>query len=272
MSIVLFDITALLYLVSTFIYIAYLISHRTKLAAYGRYVLSAGFVLHTVVMIHRLILVGTTPATSFHESLTFFAWFVVGVYLFVYYKYKLSVLGAFVTPFAFIFMVTASLMPREIIPMAPGLKSYWLPFHITIAFLGNAFFAVACFMAIMYIIQDRYLKRRKLKGLYFLLPSLEVLDEMGYRFVTYGFTLLTLAMITGAIWSEYALGSYWEWKHRQIFSLVVWLLYAALLHGRLTSGWRGRKAAVLSCVAFCLLISSYVIINVLAGGAHGLLR
>jgi cytochrome c-type biogenesis protein CcsB len=152
------------------------------------------------------------------------------------------------------------------------LESYWLPVHVMLAFMGNAFFALAFFIGVMYIIQDRYLKSRKLKGLYFILPSLDMLDELNYKCLQYGFPLLTLAIISGAIWSEYALGSYWQWKHRQVWSLITWFLYAALLHGRLTAGWRGRRAAYLSGVAFVVLVGSYLIINLLSGGAHGLAR
>ena len=110
-----------------------------------------------------------------------------------------------------------------------------------LAFLGNAFFALAFFLGIMYVIQDKYLKSRKLKGLYFILPSLDTLDELNYKCLQYGFPLLTAAIITGAIWSEYATGNYWQWKHRQVWSLITWFLYAALLHGRLTAGWRGKE-------------------------------
>ena len=187
-------------------------------------------------------------------------------------RYKQRVLGAFVSPFALLLLITASLLPKEIIPLAPVLESYWLPVHVILAFMGNAFFALAFFLGVMYIIQDRYLKSRKLKGLYFILPSLETLDELNYKCLQYGFPLLTIAMITGAIWSEYAVGAYWDWQPRQIWSLITWFLYAALLHGRLTAGWRGRKAAMLSGAAFMVLIGSFLIINFVSGGAHGLLR
>ncbi|MBI5233873.1 MAG: cytochrome c biogenesis protein CcsA, partial [Deltaproteobacteria bacterium] len=109
------------------------------------------------------------------------------------------------------------------------------------------------------------------KGLYFILPSLDVLDELNYKCLTYGFTLLTLAIITGAMWSERAMGSYWLWQPRQIWSLITWFLYAALLHGRLVSGWRGKKAALFSAGAFIVLIGSFFIINFISGGAHGYL-
>ncbi len=272
MSLIFFYITVAVYIVSTVLYFGYLTTHRERLLDFGKYALIGAFSVNTITILGRWMEAGRTPAASFHESLILFAWVTVGLYFVILYKYRLSVLGAFVAPFSLMLILTASFMPKEIVPLAPVLESYWLPFHILLAFLGNASFALAFFFALMYLIQNHYLKSRKLGGTYFLLPSLEVLDEVGYRCISYGFTLLTLAMITGAIWSEYATGNYWEWKHRQIFSLIEWLLYAALLHGRLTVGWRGRKAALLSTAAFCVMICSYFIINILAGGAHGLLR
>jgi cytochrome c-type biogenesis protein CcsB len=265
-------ITAALYLVSTLVFIAYLVTHKDSCAKAGKYILFAGLSAHTAVILLRWVEGGRFPATSLHESLALFAWFVILVYAVVTVKYKMTVLGAFAAPFALFLILTASLLPMEIVPLAPVLTSYWLPVHVTLAILGNAFFALACLLGIMYLIQDHYLKSRKLGGLYFVLPSLEVLDELNYRFLTYGFPLLTLGIITGAVWSEYSFGTYWQWQHRQVWSLITWFLYAALLHGRLTTGWRGRKSALYSVLAFLILLGSSFIIYTLLGEGHGLLR
>jgi cytochrome c-type biogenesis protein CcsB len=272
LSRILFHITAGVYLASTAIYIAYLVSHREGFLSAGRNLLFAGFAAHTLTVIGRWGAAGSTPATTFHDSLTFFAWITVAVYTALWYKYRLSVLGAFVSPFALLLIISASLLPKEIIPLAPILKSWWLPVHIILAFLGNAFFAMAFLFGIMYLIQEHYLKSRKVGGLYFLLPSLEVLDELNYKCLTYGFPLLTVAIFTGAFWSEYALGTYWLWQPRQIWSLITWCLYAALLHGRLTTGWRGRKAAIFSSFAFGVLLGSFLLLNLTLGEGHGLLK
>ncbi|HCY19828.1 MAG TPA: c-type cytochrome biogenesis protein CcsB, partial [Deltaproteobacteria bacterium] len=148
----------------------------------------------------------------------------------------------------------------------------WLPIHVSLAFLGNGFFAMTFLLGIMYLIQEHYLKSRKVGGLYFLLPSLDILDELSYKCLTYGFPLLTIAMITGAIWAEYVWGSYWSWEPRQTWSLITWFLYAALLHGRLTVGWRGRKAAIYSIVSFLILVGSFAMIKIFSWGAHAVFK
>lgn len=270
MSEIFFHITAVVYLVATFIYTAYLIARKDNLLTAAQGVLVAGFAFHTATIVARWVAAGRTPATSLHESLSLFSWITVALFLVLLVKYRQRVLGAFVAPFALALIITASLLPKEIIPLSPVLESYWLPVHVILAFLGNAFFAMAFFLGVMYVIQERYLKSRKLKGLYFILPSLEMLDELNYKCLQYGFPLLTVAIITGAIWSEYSIGSYWVWKPRQIWSMITWFLYAALLHGRLTAGWRGKKAAIFSGVAFMILIGSFIVINLVSGGAHGL--
>lgn len=260
----------MVYLVATCVYTAYLFARKDNLISIAQGALVAGFATHTATILSRWFEAGHTPATNLHESLTFFSWVIIGLYLFLLIKYRQKVLGAFVSPFALMLIITASLLPKEIMPLAPVLESYWLPVHVIIAFLGNAFFALAFFLGIMYIIQERYLKSRKLRGLYFILPSLDVIDELNYRCLQFGFVFLSVAIITGAVWSEYAIGSYWNWQPRQIWSIITWFLYAALLHGRLTAGWRGRKAAIFSGVAFVTLIGSFIIINLVSGGAHGL--
>lgn len=265
-------ITAALYAIATVIYTAYLFTRKDGTVIVARNIFLAAFASHTVTFISRWFEAGRTPATSLHESLTFFSWLVALLYVVILLKYKQKALGAFVTPFVLFLLITASFLPKEIIPLPPVLESYWLPVHVALAFLGNAFFAVAFFLGIMYVIQERYLKSRKLRGLYFVLPSLDMIDELNYKCLQYGFALLTIVIITGAIWSEHALGSFWLWRPRQIWSLITWFLYAALLHGRITSGWRGKKAAILSGVAFIVLLGSFILINLVAGGAHGLSR
>jgi cytochrome c-type biogenesis protein CcsB len=265
-----FDITASAYLIATLVYALYLLRHKEGLMVVAQSILVAGFVSHTATIVGRWVMTGRTPATNLHESLTLFSWVLIAIYLLMAIRYKQRVLGAFVAPFALMLLLTASLLPSEIIPLAPVLKSYWLPVHVILAFMGNAFFAMAFFLSIMYIIQNRYLKKRKLKGLYYVLPSLDTLDQFNYRCLQLGFPLLTLAIISGAIWSEYSIGAYWDWKPRQVWSLITWFLYAALLHGRLTVGWRGKKAAILSVIAFMILIGSFFVINFMLGGAHGL--
>ncbi|CAG0962493.1 partial Cytochrome c biogenesis protein CcsA, partial [Anaerolineae bacterium] len=157
MSEIFFHITAAVYLLATIVYSTYLFVRKDKLLAAAQWVMVAGFAFHTATIAMRWIAAGRTPATSFHESLTFFSWITVALFLLLVVKYRQRVLGAFVAPFALLLVITASLLPAEIVPLSPVLESYWLPVHVMLAFLGNAFFAMAFFLGVMYVIQDKYL-------------------------------------------------------------------------------------------------------------------
>lgn len=266
----LFYITAVLYVASTLSYIVYLSTHRNMASQIGLYLIYGGFVFHTLTVGSQWLETGIIPVLTLSGSLTLFSWLTIATYLSLIRKYSLPVLGAFIMPLTLLFFAGAMFLPSKTPVVSDIFGSYWFDVHIILAFTGNAFFALAFIFALMYLIQEKYLKSRKLGGMYFLLPPLDVLDELNYRCLCYGFPLLTFAIITGAIWSHLTFGIYWMWKHRQIFSLVVWLLYAVLLHGRITVGWRGKRAALLSVSAFVVLIASYLIINIILGSGHGL--
>jgi cytochrome c-type biogenesis protein CcsB len=165
-------------------------------------------------------------------------------------------------------MLFALALPKEIVPLAPVLKSFWHPFHVIFAFLGNASFSLAFCCGIMYLIQEHQLKTKKVGAITQRLPSLKILDDLNYQSLTFGFPLLTLGIITGAIWAEYAWGRYWGWDPKETWSLITWFLYAALLHQRLTVGWRGRKAAIMAIVGFLAVLFTFLGVNLILPGLH----
>lgn len=222
-----------------------------------------GFLAHTASIIFRFIEAGHLPITTMHEAASFFSWCVVLIFFFLEYRYKLDLLGPFTMPVVFILMLSSSVLPREIKPLSPALQSYWLGIHTFLAFLGNAAFAMACGIGIMYLIQERNVKSKHLGGLFQRLPSLQMLDEVNYRLITIGFPLLTLTIITGAVWSQSAWGSYWRWDPREVWSLIAWFIYALMLHARLTMGWRGRKAAIVSVIGFIIVFFTFFAVTFL---------
>src|SRR3990172_5663312 len=250
MHTVLLKVTALFYLVGALAYLHFIFTLNERSPKLGRMLLLIGVVLHGAGFVARYFVAGYTPITSLFESLTFFAFAIVAVFLAFELRYNLRVLGAFVAP------------------LAPALNSYWLPVHVILHFFGNAVCVVAFGAAIMYLLMEKELKTKKMGAIFKRLPSLDVLDDINYRCLTIGFPLLTLWIITGSIWAEYAWGSYWSWDPKEVWSLITWLLYAALLHGRLTVGWRGRKAAILAIVGFGAVLFTFLGVNLLLPGLH----
>jgi cytochrome c-type biogenesis protein CcsB len=171
-------------------------------------------------------------------------------------------------PVVFILMLSSSMLPRKIEPLSPVLQSYWLGIHTVFAFIGDAAFAMAFGIGLMYLIQEHYVKSKHLGGLFRRLPSLQILDEINYRLITIGFPFLTLAIITGALWAESAWGSYWRWDPKEVWSLITWFIYALVLHVRLTVGWRGKRAAILSIIGFCVVLFTFFGVNLLLKGLH----
>jgi cytochrome c-type biogenesis protein CcsB len=268
MNVYFFKLASLFYLLGTLAYLAYILFLKEALSKLAITTVCIGFATHTLALIIRYAEAGHTPVTNLHESLSFFAWMIIGVLLISNLKYKIKVLGAFLSPIALIIMFFAYALPKEIVPLAPVLKSFWHPFHVIFAFLGNAFFALAFCCGIMYLVQEHQLKSKRMGAITQRLPSLQVLDDLNYQSLTYGFPLLTLGIITGAIWAEYAWGRYWNWDPKETWSLITWLLYAALLHQRLTVGWRGRKAALMAIAGFFAVLFTFLGVNLLLKGLH----
>jgi len=268
MHVTLLKVTTFFYLVGALLYLYYVIALHERGARLGRMFLLIGVILHAIGFVWRYVTAGYTPITNLFESLQFFALAIVAVFLVVELRYNLRVLGAFVAPLAFVFSIFAAFMEGEVGQLAPALNSYWLPIHVILLFIGDAVFAVAFAAGIMYLLQEKEVKRKRLGALFKRLPSLDVLDDINYKCLTVGFPLLTLGIITGSIWAEYAWGSYWSWDPKETWSLITWLFYAALLHGRLTVGWRGRKAAILAIVGFCAVLFTFLGVNLLLPGLH----
>ena len=136
------------------------------------------------------------------------------------------------------------------------------------AFVSYATFSIAFVAAVIYLIQRHFLKKKKLGALFQKLPSLDTLDDINYRCLTIGFPLLTVAIITGAIWAEKAWGTYWSWDPKETWSLITWFIYAALLHSRITTGWRGKRAALLSIAGFLIMLFTFIGVNMWLPGLH----
>ncbi|MBN1254227.1 MAG: c-type cytochrome biogenesis protein CcsB [Deltaproteobacteria bacterium] len=268
MNVIFFQITLLFYVCGTIAYLIYLVSFHRKVAWVGRMLLSVGFIAHCLTFFLRYIEAGHTPVINLYESLSFFAWLVVGLYLLLRFRYKVEVLGAFVSPLALLLVIWAATLPKEILSLPPILKSWWFPIHVTFAFLGYAAFTLAFCAGVVYLIQERLVKTKNIGTFLERLPSLEVLDKISYRALTIGFPLLTIGIITGAAWAEYAWGAYWSGDQKETWSLITWLLYAALLHQRLMVGWRGKKAAIMAIVGFGAVLFTFLGVNLLMEGHH----
>jgi cytochrome c-type biogenesis protein CcsB len=257
-----------------FCFLAYLISLVTGRQTFGRvatYVTIAGFAGHTAGIGFRWVEsynlgIGHAPLSNLYESLIFFSWAIILLYLLVEKRTGNKSLGAFVTPLAFLSLAYASFsgnIKDGIQPLVPALQSNWLTAHVITCFFGYAAFALSFGMSIMYFVKMSEQPDNK-NGLLRVIPGLNVLDELSYQMVVIGFLLLTLGIITGSVWAHSAWGSYWTWDPKETWSLVTWLVYAALLHSRLIRGWKGKRLALFSVIGFLCVLFTYFGVNYLS--------
>jgi cytochrome c-type biogenesis protein CcsB len=272
----LFNITTIFYMASTLAFFIYLAGRNQRVGLSGSVLAWIGLAIHTVATGLRWkesydIGVGHAPLSNLYESVVFFAWSIVLIFGIIDAKYKYRVIGAFVMPFALLGMTWAQLyLPADINPLMPALQSNWLTYHVITCFLGYAAFAVACGVSIMYLIKAKSEEggTDAAGGILSVFPPTKVLDDLNYKAIMVGFPLLTLGIITGAAWANYAWGTYWSWDPKETWSLIVWFVYAAFLHARFTKGWVGKRAAWLSIAGFAATIFCYLGVNLLLSGLH----
>ena len=264
----LYALALILILLSTAAFTVYLVRQKKAVYRWAYRLLLAGFALLTVFVGHEYYTLGVAPVLTLKASLSFFAWMILLVYLLFHLKFRLMVLGSFVAPVAACLLILSSTLPVAEVTVKPIFRSFWLPVHIGTAFAGNGFFAVTFVAGIMYWIQESQIKKKRLGSLSNRLPSLETLDSINHYALICGFTFMTAGMITGSIYAQSALGSYWRWDPKEVCSLIGWIFYAVLLHERLAVGWRGRRAALLSVVGFLVLVLAFAGANLWLSGYH----
>jgi cytochrome c-type biogenesis protein CcsB len=256
---VLFALTMGCYIASLLGYQGYVLFQKRPVYKVASIILWTGFLCHTVVLAMKYFEAGHIPVQNLHETLSTFGWAVVGVFLILQIKFHLMVLGALVAPLATVSVVIASILPRPPVELDPLFKGLWRTFHIGTLIVGNAAFAIAFLVGILYLVQENAIKDKK-RGFFFRrLPSLKLLDSMGYSCLIAGFPMLTLGIITGVIYAQIVLGRFWSWDPKEILAGITWLVYAALLHERLAVGWQGRRAAIMTIVGFVILIFTFLL-------------
>jgi len=237
------------YILSTAGYIAYLFFQKDRLQKIGYVLLFAGFLIHSFSIGYGFLQSGHLPVQNLHQTLSITGWAIAGMFLFFTYRFNLKVLGIYAAPLVAIVMTISMRLPAEgtVVQAKTLFSNIWLVSHVVIILIGEASFAF-------------FFKR---------LPALELLDNIGYACIVVGFSLLTIGLITGFVYAKSLWGSFWSWDPKEVWSGIAWLIYAALLHGRLALGWRGRKTAIMSIIGFGILLFTFLGVNLLLTGHHG---
>jgi cytochrome c-type biogenesis protein CcsB len=267
----LFNCAFLVLFASGVLYIQFFVNQRNafRLLAYTLALL--GFGALTSVLAVRTFVAGAFSVFGLYESLLFFAWLIIAAHLLIERRTGNSVNAIFVLPLVVMLLGGAKFIDSALRPLPPALQSHWLGIHVTFCFLGYACFVLGFCCAVLYLWQEAEVKSRNVDRYFFRLPSLGLLDSMGYKTVALGFVFLSLGIISGSVWALRAWGSFWNWDPKETWSLILWLVYLVYLHGRVARGWKGRRSAYCAIAGFIVMIFTYLGVSFLFSGLHSYL-
>jgi ABC-type uncharacterized transport system permease subunit len=213
-----------------------------------------GLVAHLGYLLARGWELGRLPLEEYRDMVSFLCCAAVAVYLIAYLRTRLEVLGAVILPLVLVLLFISDLLPAEVVPVSRDLERALLDFHISIAVLGAAALFLTFAASVMYLAQERRIKLKKTGDGGVPLPSLEKCDSLGNISLMWGFPLLTLTIVTGGVWTANFRERPSIWERQETFALLAWVLLGIILSARFFRGWRGRKAAYLTILAFTALI------------------
>lgn len=247
------------YLAASLEYFVYLAYRKSFVQILATATVALGLLFHTLTIGIRASQTGHGPYTTSFEVALFFAWMIVVVYFLTEWKYRIKDLGSFVIPLVFAILLYSTFLSREAgEPIAQTDARFWLTLHRTLSIIGYAAFAMAFGAGIMYLIQEKQVKSKKLGIMYFRMPSLEALDNLNGKIIAIGFPLFTFGFMTGSIWNEKVHQAFFSWNLGSIWPLIlVWLIYCMVFFGRILVGLRGKKAAQGSIIGFVSIIFAY---------------
>ncbi len=224
-----------------------------------------GLVLHTVGLVARGIEAGHVPWSNMYEYTITGSFVAVAVFAVIQARRDVAFLGTGVTGFAtFALGVGLTQLYAASTGLRPALQSFWIVIHVSIAIIATGVFIVAAVATALQLLKYRGSGPRWLTAV----PGAAKLEALAFRLNAVGFVLWTFTVMTGAVWAEHAWGRYWGWDPKEVWSFVIWVLYAAYLHARTTQGWMGKRSAWLSLVGFVALLMNFTVVNLFFQGLH----
>ena len=297
-----FNVAFFAYLVAMVAAFHHLAFRRRPVWAVSIALTGLGAAAQLVSVVARGVAAGRIPLGNMYEYSLVLSLLVVLAYLAVIEGVaRVRTLGGFVLAFATVTMAVAALFLHVgPAPLVPALNSYWRQIHVTSMIASSSLLALGGVVTVLYLVKDRRERRLALapiaggstdlrveegaphdlvpeadepvpvalprrRGW---LPPANTLDRLAYRLLGFGFPIWTFGIITGAIWAQEAWGRYWGWDPKETWSFITWVVFAGYLHARATSGWRGRRAAVIALIGFGSLLVTYYAVNLWIVGLH----
>lgn len=231
---------------------------------------AVGLAVHTAAIVLRGVAAERVPWANMFEFALTGTGIIVAVFVFANLWKDLRFLGAYVTGLVVLLLTAATVnFYVDVVPLPPPLQSAWLVIHVLVAIIGTGFFALGAGLSIVQLIQSRR-EAGKITRAGFLrtVPSSTVLERLAYRVNVIGFVLWTFTLICGSIWAERAWGRYWGWDTKEVWTFVIWVVFAGYIHARATRGWRGSRSAILAIIGFAAVLFNFTIVNLFFKGLH----
>ncbi|HEV7842203.1 MAG TPA: cytochrome c biogenesis protein CcsA [Pyrinomonadaceae bacterium] len=265
-------LTLAAYVVAAVHYVVAFMHKRSSSERVAFMSLAAGFALHTASLVTDWVEDGHYPLFGLRETLSFLAWTLVVAYLLTLTRYRTIALGSFTLPLVsiltFIAMVAHDRVGGTTNEITGSAGATWIfPIHTTLLLFAYAAFFVVFAASVMYLVQERELRNKTFSAFFHRLPSLMTVNDIATHAAAIGFTLLTLGVLTGMLWSSERDGRLWHNDPKEIFAAITWLLYLVLILYTSTSSWRGRRAAWLGVIGFALVLCTFFGARLL-GGYH----
>lgn len=244
-----------------------------RFANMGLAVLFVGATLHVISIVLRGFATHRFPLGNMYEFVTMATGVAVIAGLIFMRTKRFRVLWVYLlAPVLILMFLAGTTLYATAGPVVPALKSYWLPIHVTIVSTGSGIFLVSGVASLLFLLRLRQPEGSESPGrlgaIARPLPSAEALDRLAYKTTVIAFPLFGCGVILGAIWAEAAWGRFWGWDPKETCSFIAWVLYAAYLHARATSGWRDTKAAWINIAGFVAMLFNLFIINMVISGLH----
>ncbi|MDR4505788.1 MAG: cytochrome c biogenesis protein [Candidatus Scalindua sp.] len=226
----------------------------------ANYFIASGLCLHSVFLLATCLRSGNLPITTLFESATFYLFLIVLISVALKYLYRFPSITIFLMPAITGFSIAAVALVGNSLSLTYELKRFWQFAHIIPIFLGYSTFTVSFILSIMYLTQERQLKKKTFGPLFDSLPSLETLDAFMWKTITLGFPLLTIGLASGTVWAKTSniLGELWYLDSTVLLGFLTWLIYAALLHLRLGASFHGTKVALVTVIGFIVVVFTFI--------------
>lgn len=233
-----------------------------------------GVLMHGFAVVSRAIAAGRVPWGNMYEFLSTGSFIVALVFVVVLLKKDLRFMGTFVIGLVTVMLCGATMgFPTPVAHLVPALQSYWLVIHVSIAVLASALFTITFAMNVLQLVQHARMdsmaagKKDKMPFMR-LVPGAAALENFAYRINAVAFVMWTFTVMAGAIWAEAAWGRYWGWDTKEVWSFVIWVVYAGYLHARATGGWTGARSAWLSIIGYLCIVFNFTVVNLYFNGLH----